>query len=90
VDPAVADQALEAACNAMVQRLPAAREVSRRSLNHQGHPARELVIESGKGGGGTARVIIAGGRLYNLLVAVKAGRPDGTTVQTFFDGFRIS
>jgi hypothetical protein len=83
------DQALEAACNGMVQRLQGAREVSRTTISHQGNPGREVVIAAPDGSGGTARVFIANGRMWNLMFVNKRGKPDQATLSTFFDGFVV-
>jgi hypothetical protein len=83
------DQALEAACNAMVQQVPGGQQVSRTTISHQGNAGRDVVIAAPNGSGGTARVFIANGKIYNLLFAAKAGKPDPATVSTFFDGFKL-
>jgi hypothetical protein len=82
-----ADQALDRAAEALAKRLAGAKQVGRKAITHQGEPGREFGLDVPDGSGGTARVFLIHGRVYGLLFATKAGKPESTNVRTFFDGF---
>jgi hypothetical protein len=61
--------------------------VSEKRLTIQGHPARDVQITTRGNAAFDNRIILAGSRLYILMVADVTGRHDAQNVERFFNSF---
>jgi hypothetical protein len=55
-----------------------------------GHPAREYVYDRGDGTIGVSRIIVVGGRLYNVAVNMAGGTADRPLTRRFIDSFQLT
>jgi hypothetical protein len=63
---------------------------SDRALTVDGHPAREYVYDRGDGMIGVSRIIVVGGRLYNVAVNMAGGTADRPLTRRFIDSFKLA
>jgi len=61
--------------------------VSEKRLTIQGHPARDVQITARGNAAFDNRIILAGSRLYILMVADVTGRHDAQNIERFFNSF---
>jgi flagellar basal body-associated protein FliL len=84
------EQVLDSLCTYLVHESTRGREVSRKPIDQDGRPGREMVVErTGGGGGATVRVFVGKGRIWILFIENKQTKPDQAMVEKFFQGFEL-
>jgi hypothetical protein len=81
------EKALENVCTIILQRIDGARQLSRKPVDIDGRPGRELEFDLADGGAGISRALIWKAQIFILLIIDKRSKPDQAIVEKFWAGF---